>query len=79
MVNVSHHAIYRFVQRHYKRGLGAKRVTKAEVREAKETLQRWFENSIPLDTNRYLYQDFVLVCKGNTIITVYQKYFIRKD
>jgi hypothetical protein len=73
MIEVSHHAVSRFIQRYYKRGTCW--ATKEEKRAAREVLKVWYELSLPFDYNRYIYGDFILVVKNNTIITVLNKVF----
>ncbi len=78
-LNISHHAVYRFVQRYQKRRIHYKALSMDDYENAKSTIKDMFAQATPQEKNRYIYQDFVLVCKENTIITVYPKYFLRKE
>lgn len=76
MVRVSQHAIKRFIQRNTRRPTLCS--TEDEQREARETLKVWYDLSLPLDKDKRLYGDYVLVVENNTIITVLRKYFRRE-
>jgi hypothetical protein len=73
MIQVSSHAVNRYIQRFYKRGTCW--ATQAEKRDAVLTLQIWYELAEPFDYDRYIYENFILVVKNNTIVTVLNKMF----
>ena len=73
-LTISHHAVYRFVQRYQRRRVHYKALSMADYESAKSTIADMFAQATPQEKDRYIYQNFVLVCKENTIITV-----IRKD
>ncbi len=73
-LTISHHAVYRFVQRYQRRRVHYKALSMDDYDKAKSTITTMFAHATPQEKDRYIYQNFVLVCKENTIVTVYPKH-----
>ena len=67
----------RFIQRYDKRPMvqSRKDVTRTEIYYARKKLEYMYENSTPFDYNHYIYKDYILIVKHDTIITLLNKMF----